>query len=204
MANSIVESTLRNAVHRPLRLGPGMGVRIDHQPDRAWRVFAKAAHQPVERRRQTRSIDVAVGENMGDVPKHTDDFVEDSLNLVNTVAGGRARRHLPPESIQVETGRGQKLSRFVVQRSTDARGFLLPLLKDLDYDLGQPRQSLPSLSGEGFSSSFHDVHCTQAILVEQLVRSSGLGVRIHADELHRTRPGFRNNLGDAHAKPAVP
>ena len=141
---------------------------------------------------------------MGDFPKHTDRFVEDSLNLVDAATGRGAGRHLPPKRIQVKSRRGQKLSRFVVQSSTDTRGFFLPLLEDLDYDLGQLRQRLPSLSGEGFSSSFYDVHCTQAILVEQLVWSSGLGVRVHADELHRTRAGFRNDLGDPHTKPTVP
>ena len=97
---------------------------------------------------------------MRDFPKHTDGFVEDSLNLVDAATGRGAGRHLPPKRIQVKSRRGQKLSRFVVQSSTDTRGFFLPLLEDLDYDLGQPRQSLPSLSGEGFSSSFYDVHCT--------------------------------------------
>lgn len=140
MAHRVVERTFRNTVHRPLRVGPGMCVGINHQPDGAGTMFAKAAYQPVQRGGQAGSIDIAVGKNMGDFPEYRDGLVEDSLNLVDPGAGGRAGWHLSPERVQVESGRGQKLSRFVVQRPADTGGFFLPLLEDLDQDLGQPRQ----------------------------------------------------------------
>lgn len=115
--------------------------------------MAKAPHQAVQTGGQAGPVDIVMRKDTGDFPKNADRFVKDSLNFVDATADVRAGRNLPAEGIQVQTRRREKLSRFVMQGASDAGCFFLPLLEDLDNDLGQPAQSYRAFRESAFRAA---------------------------------------------------